>query len=145
VTYRLSSSPKKEFELKQSGEYDKLPTNRFAIKHLSRKIRFLILLGIFLLLYLIFGWGRLMGKPNLIIANPAESIITTGSNLIVLSGGLNQRDKLLINGEEIFISREGKFANDFALQPGLNTVEFKAKRLLGKEVTIIKQIIYQPQ
>jgi len=38
-----------------------------------------------------------------------------------------------------------KFGNDFALQPGLNTVEFKAKRLLGKEVTIIKQIIYQPQ
>ena len=53
--------------------------------------------------------------------------------------------KLTINEEEVFISQDGNFSKEYSLQPGLNTVEFKASRLLGKEVTIIKEIMYQPE
>jgi hypothetical protein len=134
---------KKELGYKTSGAYDKLPTNRFAIKHLSKNSILLGALGLLLILYLATNFARLIGKPNLIITYPNESVIATLENPIVLTGRLNQKDKLTINGEEIFINSDGSFLKEYTLQPGANNIEFKAKRLLGKEITVIRQIIYQ--
>ena len=135
---------KKELDHKQSGAFDTLPSNRFAIKQLSRREIFFGALGIILALYLLLNARQLIGRPNLVIVNPETSVTATPDEKIILFGKLEQRDKLTINGEEVFISRDGNFSKEYSLQPGLNTIEFKASRLLGKEVTIIKEIIYQP-
>ena len=135
---------KKELEHNTSGKYDTLPENRFAIKHLSRRELFSLAVGALLIIYLLLNFPRLIGKPNLIITNPAEPVATTSENTVNLIGELNQRDKLTINGEEIFINPDGSFLKIYPLQPGLNTVEFKAKRFLGRETVISKQILYQP-
>ncbi len=135
---------KKELNHNQSGAYDTLPTNRFAIKHLSRRTIFFGALGIVLALYLLLNARQLIGQPNLVITNPATSIISVTDEKIILSGRLKQKDKLTVNGEEIFVAPDGNFSKEYSLQPGLNTIEFKASRLLGREVTIIKEIMYQP-
>lgn len=136
---------KKELEHKTSGKYDTLPENRFAIKHLSRRELFFLAVGALLIIYLLLNFPRLIGKPDLTVADPAEPVITTFENTFNLTGKLSQRDKLTINGEEIFINPDGSFSKVYPLQPGLNTVEFKANRFLGKEIIISKQILYQPQ
>lgn len=135
---------KKELDHKQSGAFDTLPNNRFAIKQLSRREIFFGALGIILALYLLLNARQLVGRPNLNIVNPETQITYTADEKIILFGKLEQRDKLTINGEEVFISRDGNFSKEYSLQPGLNTIEFKANRLLGKEVTIIKEVMYQP-
>ena len=51
---------------------------------------------------------------------------------------------MTINGNEIFIEDGGKFSKDYNLQPGINEIEIKAKRFLGKEIKVVKEVIYQP-
>jgi len=135
---------KKELGHKQSGVYDTLPINRFAIKRLSKKIIVSSVIGAAILIYLLMNVGRLTGIPKLIVINPAFDISTTSENIIRLTGYLEQRDKLLINEEEIFIGSDGTFNKEYDLQPGLNTIEFKAQRFLGREALQIRQVMYQP-
>ena len=133
-------------ELKQrtSGEYDKLPVNRFAIIHPSRNKQILIALGVVFALYLIMNFGRIRGEPKLEIINPLLSVTTASYQTFVLAGQTERYNKLTINGKEIFINSNGSFSEGYELQPGPNMIEFKAKKLLGKEKTITKQIFYQP-
>lgn len=135
---------KKEMSHKTSGKYDTLPENRFAIRQLSRKQIFALTLGVIFAVYLLFNISRLLGKPNLEISNPGQSITTTSENHILVTGTLNQQDKLTINGEEIFITSDGLFIKDLPLQPGLNVIEFKAQRFLGRQASEARQVLYQP-
>lgn len=135
---------KKELARRTSGKYDTLPENRFAIRHLSRKQMLSAALGLFLAAYIIFNANRLVGKPDLQITFPESPVFTTLENHIALTGRLDQRDKLTINNEEIFISKEGTFLKEYDLQPGLNYFEFKAARFLGSETSQVRQILYQP-
>lgn len=135
---------KKELTRKTSGKYDTLPENRFAIRELSRKQIFALTLGALFVFYLLFNISRLLGTPDLLITEPAQSIATTSENHILLTGTLTQQDKLTINGSEIFVNADNTFSKDFPLQPGLNVIEFKAQRFLGRETDVTKQILYQP-
>lgn len=135
---------KKELTRKTSGKYDTLPENRFAIRHLSRKQIFSSALGLFLIIYILSNANRLVGKPNLQITFPESPIFTTIDNHIALAGKLDQKDKLTINGEEVFISQDGSFFKEYELAPGLNVFEFRAQRFLGSTATEIKQVLYQP-
>ncbi len=135
---------KKELAHKTSGKFDTLPENRFAIRHLSRKQIFGAGIGILFVLYLVANADRLIGRPELQITFPESPIFTTIESNIILTGNLDQKDKLTINGEEIFISQDGNFAEEYELQPGLNVFEFNAQRFLGSSATEIKQILYQP-
>ena len=132
---------KKELAQKTSGRYDTLPANRFAIRHLSRRELFFLGAGALLILYVVINIPRLIGKPNLIISHPAAPLFTVFENTVTLTGQLNQKDKLTINNEEIFVSKNGEFSHVYSLQPGINKIEFKAKRFLGKEVTSVKEVI----
>lgn len=134
---------KKEEWLKKSGALDKLPTNRFAIKSISKKKIVAAIFGILLIIYLGWNIGHLLGKPKLEIINPSLETITTEESTIKLIGYINPADKLLINTEEIVTDSNGLFTKDYSLQAGLNTIEFLAKRFLGKETKVVKQIIYQ--
>lgn len=135
---------KKELEQKTSGQYDTLPANRFAIRHLSRRELFFLGVGILMVIYIALNIPGLIGKPALTITNPTVPNFTIFENSLTLTGYLNQKDKLTINGEEIFVAKTGEFSKEYPLQPGLNKIEFRAKRFLGRETTIIKEIIYQP-
>ncbi len=135
---------KKELTRGTSGKYDTLPKNRFAIRHLSRKQMFAATLGFIFIAYLLINANRLLGKPDLRITFPESPVFTTLESRIALIGNLDQKDKLTINGEEIFISQDGAFFKEYDLQPGLNVYEFKAERFLGREVSLTRQILYQP-
>ena len=135
---------KKELSRGTSGKYDTLPENRFAIRHLSRKQIFSAALGLFFIAYLLSNAGRLIGKPDLQITFPESPIFTTIENRITLAGNLDQKDKLTINGEEVFISQDGTFLKEYELETGDNIFEFKAVRFLGSDSLETRRIIYQP-
>lgn len=134
-----------EAEVKMSGAKDKLPENRFAIKTGNKKWLWSALAGLLVfIIYLSFNASRFLGVPKLNIANPLSATVVTSLPTIAVSGEIDPRDKLLINQEEVYVDKSGRFQEDYKLQNGLNTFEFVAKKFLGKETRVVKQIIYQP-
>ncbi|TRZ64987.1 MAG: helix-turn-helix domain-containing protein [Spirochaetia bacterium] len=132
---------------KSSGPEDKLPSNRYALKS-KRKIAVIgaAAAGVLvILIFLTFQFSGFLGNPKIEITNPVESPVTVTNPIIKLTGIINPQDKLTINNEEVLAKSDGRFEKEFLLQPDLNTVKFKVKRFLGKEITITKIITYQPE
>ncbi len=133
----------KELSHKTSGAFDKLPINRFAIQKINKKN---VATGIVIAILLVFfalNFNNFFGKPYLEITNPQDSLSTVSSSSINLAGKINPMDKLTINEKDIITDLNGSFESAYELQPGLNTIEFKVRKLLGKENSQIKQIILE--
>ncbi|MEK7162991.1 MAG: helix-turn-helix domain-containing protein [Patescibacteria group bacterium] len=131
--------------MKTSGSSDKLPFNRFSFGRLAGKN--VIIAGIILILisiYLILRTSAFLGTPKIEIINPLNDNVIINNSTINLLGKISAKDKLIINGEEVLAEENGGFEKYFSLQPGINTFEFKVKRFLGKEIKVIRQVIYQP-
>ncbi len=132
--------------LRASGPEDKLPANRFTFRA-SRRKRILLaitLAAILVIVFIVWRADDFLGKPRIEIISPAADNLIVNSPSIKLSGRVNGNDKLTIYGEEILAAKDGSFEKEFFLQPGLNRIEFKVKRFLGGETTIVRQVIYQP-
>lgn len=132
--------------LKTSGAEDKLPQNRFGFKRSYWKKIFLgvIIVGLLFLVYRFWGIDNILGTPKIEIISPSLDNLIVNVSSIKLSGQVSPGDKLTINDEEVLTGKDGRFEKNFSLQPGTNPIEFKAKRFLGKETTIIRHVIYQP-
>ena len=123
---------------------DKLPINRFALKPRNFKRLVIGIIIIFAIIFLIWRLDDLLGIPKIEITNPVNDLIVN-EDIVNIKGVVNNyRDKLLINNEEIFISKNGIFEKEYHLAPGANAIEFRLKRFLGKEIKVVKQVIYQP-
>ncbi len=136
---------KKNLALKTSGGTDKLPYNRFAFKKISKKKIVTAVLILAILGFFAINIGRFLGIPSINITSPSlDGTIVNNSNMD-LTGKINPKDKLTINGEDVPVDGNGDFDYQFLLQPGPNSIEFKVKRLLGKTTTVTRQVIYQAQ
>lgn len=123
-----------------SGEKDTLPINRFALRKLNSGLAISILLVVLVIIFLAFNFNRIIGKPTLDVNIPES----TNEEVFNVEGLINPSDVLTLNGELIYTDEEGNFEKRVQMEPGLNTLEFKIKRYLGRETTLIKQIFYQP-
>ncbi len=132
---------------KTSGSEDRLPFNRFALKPISKAKIAVGIAVLFAIIY--FGWraGGFFGTPAIEITNPATDNFITKDSAVTLTGKINPQDKLTINGEETATDGNGYFEKPwefrFSLENRTAKLEFKVKRLLGKEVIVDRQIIYQ--
>ncbi len=134
----------KNESIKTSGVKDKMPSNRFVIKPLKKRMLIFGTAAILVVIYFVWQIDNLLGMPKIDIVSPAFPTVIVSEPDFNLRGKVDGRDKLTINNEEIFIGKDGWFEKEISFQPGVNTVEFKAKRLLGREVKVVRQIIYQP-
>lgn len=139
----LWSIYKKEVALEIKGS-DKLPVNRFAPQRKSRKKAIMAIVLFFVIIYLAFRIDDIIGIPKIEIIRPANNNEITNEQPVKLSGRISDFfDKLTINGEEIPVEKNGNFEKEYRLQPGINKIEFKVKRFLGKEIKVEREIIYQ--
>jgi len=126
----------------RSGRQDELPRNRFAAKGLDKKTILIIVVAVAIVVYLIFRIPDFLGGPQLTLFNLNENNVVREPDFNI-SGKMNPKDELTINGEIIYPQKDGRFEKVIGLQPNVNIVTFKIKRFLGKEYTITRQIIYQ--
>ena len=135
----------KEKDIIKKENTDYLPYNRFAIKPFDKKIAIIGIIFLFIIIYFVWRLDDLIGVPEIKIISPEVESIIINESIVRLEGKIkNQFDKLTINGDEIFVESDGKFLKDYNLQPGTNEIEIKAKRFLGKEIKVVREIIYQP-
>lgn len=141
----LWESYKNDQGIKSSGAEDKLPVNRFAIKSVNKKTAAGIVAGVLVGIYLVWNVSHLIGRPKLEVVYPLAQTIIVAEPLVKISGNIDPADKLFLNEQETVVGEDGAFETDYNLEPGLNTLELKVKRFLGRETKTLRQIIYQPQ
>ncbi len=129
-------------EISSSGSADRLPDNRFLKKSSSKKI-WLIVIIIIALFYFGIRLPEIIGRPTLTITFPPENLATLNSKELMITGHIKNGNKVLVNGEEILINAEGDWQKIIPLDPGLNNIEITGKKFLGREVKIIREIIYE--
>lgn len=133
-SYRITS------EFRSSGGEDKLPTNRFAFKRIRTSRIVASLFVVVVLVFVSVRFDDILGRPTIDVNLPES----TSEETITVSGSVATGDRLTLNAEVIYPNEEGVFEKRVQLEPGLNTLEFKIKRYLGQETTVIKQVFYQP-
>lgn len=136
---------KEQADIKSSGPLDLLPTNRFAIRSIRRGWIAGAAAALLILIYLGVNAARLFGTPRLTLDYPLFETEQSAEEIVALKGTIDPDDKLTIDGNEVTVDSEGRFALEYPLKQGLNRVEFKVKRILGKEITVARQIVYQPE
>ena len=127
-------------EASSSGEKDRLPINRFALQKMSKTTMVWIIAGLVVFLLISLNFNRILGKPTIDVTVPD----TTEESVVMVIGVINPEDRLTLNGEIIYTNDIGSFEKQVQLEPGLNTLEFKARRYLGRETKLVKQVFYQP-
>lgn len=128
-------------DIRSSGSDDLLPANRFSLRKISSKKVWIVLAALVLLGFLGLRVNSILGMPTLEVSLPE----TTADQTINVTGKVNPGDTLTLNNEVIYLSEGGQFEEEVQLEPGLNTLEFRIKRFLGRETKVTKQIFYQPQ
>lgn len=128
-------------EIRSPGQRDILPANRFSLKKISGKKIWIGLVILVFLVFLGFRLNSILGKPTLEVFLPE----TTADETIQISGKVTPGDTLTLNNERLYPNPKGEFVKDVQLEAGLNTLEFKVKRYLGRETTVVKQVFYQTQ
>ena len=127
-------------EASSSGEKDRLPINRFALQKMSKTTMVWIIAGLVVFLLISLNFNRILGKPTIDVTVPD----TTEESVVMVIGVINPEDRLTLNGEIIYTNDIGSFEKQVQLEPGLNTLEVKARRYLGRETKLVKQVFYQP-
>ena len=140
----LMSAYKRENFKKTSGASDRLPFNRFSLMKLSKGRVALVFIILLIIVYGIIRRDTIIGNPKLVVHLPKETQTYTSINTVLITGEVNTSDKLTINGENVIIQSDGTFSSTWPLTNGLNNIEIKAKRFLGKEVIENKSVIYTP-
>ena len=138
---------KKEGVIKNSGEFDTMPRNRF-LKQSPPKYLWWIGAGVLVLIYLAFQAPRIFGKPTLTVISPSGNPYVTTSSTFTLSGTVRGADSLSLVGangqqEPIIIGPDGSWQKGVLLGDGPNPFEISAKKFLGGETTVTEQIFYQ--
>ncbi len=135
---------KNEGEPKISGGEDRLPANRFSLKKLSKGKILIVAASLAVIIYAGLRFGDILGMPKLTIDSPASATVITSVDNFEVRGSIKPGDKLTINGELESTGTDGKFQKNIRLYPGINTVDFRVKHFLGREVQDVRQIIYSP-
>ncbi|MEK7138182.1 MAG: helix-turn-helix domain-containing protein [Patescibacteria group bacterium] len=132
-------------EISISGSSDALPKNRFNRKSGSKKLWVFGVILILLLAYFGLRFSKIFGRPEIVVNYPPEDVVTTSSEEIIITGTLTNGDKLFINSESVLIEPDSTWQKSFTLGTNNpNVFEITAKKFLGRETKITRQIIFEP-
>ncbi|HUC02180.1 MAG TPA: helix-turn-helix domain-containing protein [Candidatus Paceibacterota bacterium] len=139
---------KAEGVIKNSGELDTLPRNRF-IKQSPPKYLWWIGAGVIVLIYLAFQAPRIFGTPTIAVTFPDANPYVTGSSTVTLTGSVSGANSLYLVGangeqEQIIVAPDGTWEKSVLLGVGPNPFEISAKKFLGGTANVTEQIFYQP-
>lgn len=99
-----------------------------------------VTLVVSLLLYIAFGVKGFLAPPSLAIDQPKIDTIIKDNKVTVI-GSTDPTASLTINGELISVAADGKFKQDIAIIPGLNTLEFVSINRVGKLTKQVRKIL----
>lgn len=60
---------------------------------------------------------------------------------MVVAGEVEPTAKLTINGQIVYVEKDGKFQQEINLSQGLNVIKIEAANRLGKKNSVIRQVV----
>lgn len=97
---------------------------------------------IFVISYFIFEARGVFFKPYLYIFEPKDGD-TFQTTRIHVAGKTDLGAKILINGKEFSLKKNGEFDDTLTLDPGYNEIGFLARDRLGHEMRKIVKVVVQ--
>lgn len=112
------------------------PLNRSAFQLTPGKFIFMmvsVLVTLFLT-YLFFQYQTLQKPPLLVVDSPINQDVFAETRVDVL-GKTDSDATVTINGVSVLVRADGKFFDQIAVEPGINTITVVASSRLGKTTT----------
>jgi cytoskeletal protein RodZ len=131
--------------IKESGADDRLPRNRFAPRPIARYV-WGIIVGVIVIVYFALRLPTILGRPGLVVAEPATDMAVANDRYTV-RGTVTNADQVFVsngegNGEAVPIVNGAWEKKDVLLNQNLNTIVVTAKKFLGGEVRVVRQVTY---
>ncbi len=107
--------------------------------------RFLgIIFGIIIFLlvggYLFYQFNFLISPPKLTIREPIDNL-TTDKTTVIIKGQTEPGAKLTINGQPVYINKDGGFEQEVNLNQGLNLIKIEAANRFAKSRAETRKIL----
>jgi len=99
-----------------------------------------ILVTIALIGYIFYSIRNFTTPPNLEISSPSTETVIRQSEVEVI-GKTDEGCSLQINGETIYLDKNGNFQEQVRLQPGINNIEIRSVNRIHKETVKIIKIL----
>lgn len=143
--YHLKESDLVDQYEKEQGFYKKTPNstpiNRPKIninpRNLVIAVAALLIIGVGA--YITSQIRSVLAPPVLEISDPASDVNVSGRN-IVISGRTEIGADVSINNQVVLVDKNGFFAENLALSPGLNVIEIKSINKFHKESVAVRKI-----
>lgn len=101
-----------------------------------------IIIGAGLIYYLGAQIGGIFTAPPLILANPAEGLVSAVPVLEV-KGQTSPESRVQINGVEKMSNADGYFSEVINLTPGVNKIIITAVKKHGPPATVLRDVVYE--
>lgn len=95
------------------------------------------------LLYFGFQYRRLIASPHLTVEAPQDQSFISQKRVDV-TGTTDPDATIMINGISVLVRSDGKFFEQVAVGPGVNTITIVATSRLGKTTSVMREVGYQP-
>lgn len=134
-------------ELAGETDLDALPTlpRQFRFVLTPRVVAFVAAAALAAALggYVWYQVSGLIEGPKLILGSPAADS-TTAEQTLPVTGETEADARLTVNTREVYVDDAGRFGFSLDLNPGLQTIEFKATNRFGRSTIIIRRIFRRP-
>jgi len=125
----------------RSGPADRMPAKRYS-RLKGRAIFGTALLLLLAGMYVAARFTTIIGEPKLIIIAPEPGVSSVSASTLTFRGMVRNGDTLTVDGAGVPLEADGSFTTDILLKPGPNTIELRAKKVLGREAVLTRHIYY---
>jgi len=118
------------------------PQNRVKFSVLNPRTFRKALIILFILVILVYlGWELryILTPPKLEIIYPPDNLVTEEKN-IMIQGKTEPEVKILVNGEEVYVEKDGSFKEEIILKEGVNIIAIIAHKKQGEENNLVRKI-----
>ncbi len=102
-----------------------------------------LLIVLIIVFYAYYQSRSIIAGPIIVLSEP-ENNTTSKTALIVVRGVATHAKELTLQGRQIFIDLEGRFAEQLLLSPGYNIIELTARDTSGRQIVKNLELVYQP-
>lgn len=94
------------------------------------------------LTYLGFKVEAIVRAPLLVLTSPADELLSDHP-LLTVAGQTEAGGSVTINGQEVRLDPQGRFATPLDLQPGVNLIRITARKNHSNETVVLRRVVVQ--
>lgn len=107
----------------------------------------LYILAVFLFLAVVIGYASIkfipfLFSPQIALRDLSGETIIVNSPQISVRGGVKNTHSLTLNGQELYIGKNGEFQGILHLEDGINILSLEGKNIFGRSKNLVRRVVY---